>query len=155
MTKRKIPNKPCVIIFVYYVEEVELCSHCNAPTNILMEGWIDNDYMLELQNRGINKEYASQLATASSIRHQQKKDGKPYHLRYLCKNCLIESSIKILNETSYKGIIDMMQQFNTNMRYIIFDKNKDDEITSPTLLVADFKDIHAFLEAYDELEEQF
>lgn len=151
MTKRKIPDRPCVMLLAYHEPGTRPCKHCGTPTTIKIESWVNVDYRMELEARGINTEYASQLALAASIRHQQQPNSKPHDTAYLCERHLLEATRRALNEVDISLIRFYYDKFTPDMKYIVFDKNEEDERTAPKLTVGPYRDIKHFLEVYDEL----
>src|SRR6266849_5640341 len=146
---RKIPNKPCVLFAAYHTSTMEHCKHCGKPTNMKVQAWVDYSYRQELEERGINSEYAAQLAMAASIRHQSKEDSQPYETVLLCRFHLLESTRRALNMADFSLIEPFYDQFVAGTMYIIFDKNQRDTITQPKLAIGPYTDIHNFLAVYD------
>jgi hypothetical protein len=148
---RRIPSKPCIMLVASHHTEPAVCKHCQKPTDIYMESWVNVDYREELEGRGIEKEYAARLAMAASIRHQQKPGSTPYDGVYLCTYHLLETTRRALNMTDFSQIMPYLQAFTPTTRYIIFDQNEQDEHTAPKLTVGPYQDIWHFFSVYDEL----
>ena len=153
MTKRRIPNRPCIMLIATHQATQATCKHCEKPTDIYLESWVNVDYREELEGRGIEKEYAAKLAMGVSIRHQRKEGSEPYDGAYLCTYHLLETTRRALNMTDFSQIMPYLQAFTPSMKYIIFDKNEQDERTTPKLTVGPYQDIWHFFRVYDELEQ--
>jgi hypothetical protein len=109
------------------------------------------EYKQELEDRGINKEYATQLAMASSIKHQRKPDSKPYDGVYLCDEHLIEVVRVTLQAEDTSAIRELYTKFIGSNTLLVFDKNEKDEEMAPRAAVSDCQDIYQFFEKYEEV----
>lgn len=150
---RRIPDRPCVMFECSHTGTPGPCNHCAIPTDIRFDSWMDVEYRFELENRGINSEYAAQLAMSSSIKHQAKPDCKPYDSAYLCEIHLIEAMKIALRMTDAQPIRGLLTQFTTDKKLIVFDRNDKDEMTTPKATVGPYADIHEFLRVYEEMGE--
>jgi len=138
-----------------YSTSIAPCNHCSQETNISLHGWIDIDYRDELIGRGINKEEASKQALASAIRHQRKTDAQPFVVGYLCPQHLLEATREALRfDTITPALVSIYSQFAPGLTLVIFDKNHEDGITSPTASVGRYRDIHHFKEVYTQLDKE-
>lgn len=151
---RRIPDVPCIIMFVQLVEQTEKCNLCDTVSNIQVEVWLHLQYQEELEQRGINHEYASQLSIATSIRHQRNRNSKPYDSMFLCKNHFTTSIQTITNIRDKSKIDFMIAKFNKDNPLAIYDENSKDTISPPKLVVGDFKDIWQLLDKLQELEDE-
>lgn len=153
--RRKIPSSPCIMYTAQYSSTVGTCGHCETQTNILLQGWIDIAYRDELITRGFSKEDASRQAVANAIRHQRKLDAKPFTTGYLCTQHLLESMLVALRfDTVTPALASIHSRFVPGLILVIFDKNREDEVTRPTATVGEYNDIHHFIEVYTQLDEE-
>ena len=153
--KRKLPASPCIMYTAEYSSASARCTHCEMQTNILLRGWIDIAYRDELVGRGLNLEYASQLALGSAIRHQKKPDAQPFATGYICSEHLLDAMrVALRFDTVTLALRSIHSRFVPGLMLVIFDKNRKDEITDPTASVGEYRDIHHFVEVYTQLDEE-
>lgn len=154
MSKRRIPDKPCVILAAMHTGKAVSCEHCDTPTDIEVELWLDDTYKNELiEQRGINREYAARLTMANAIRHQRKEGSRAFARVSLCEEHLSETIRVALAHPTTQAAKHLLVQFTSEKKLFVVDRNESDEMTAPRAMVGDFRDIHHFLDTYEELGE--